>query len=175
MVDPANRIVVGRITSAYGIKGWVKVFSYTQPMENILQYPEWFLVKGDEQRSLTLVKGKRHGKTLVAQLEGVNDRTGAEHLRGCEISVAVEELPELPEGEYYWHQLEGLRVFTLNGECLGQVDSLMETGANDVLVVRPTTDSLDNRQRLVPYVPEEYVREVVLDSGYMVVDWDPEF
>ncbi len=175
MSDPTNKIVVGRITSAYGVKGWVKVFSYTQPMENILEYPEWVLTKGKEQLALKLVTGKRHGKTLVAQLEGISDRNGAEPLRGFDISVAEAELPELPEGEYYWYQLQGLKVLTLEGECLGVVDSLMETGANDVLVVRPTAGSLDKRQRLVPYVPDEYIREVSLDAGHMVVDWDPEF
>jgi 16S rRNA processing protein RimM len=84
-------------------------------------------------------------------------------------------LPELPSGEYYWYQLEGLDVFTVSGECLGKVHHLMETGSNDVVVVRATSGSIDQRERLIPYLPDQVVQQVDLDQGRMVVDWDPEF
>ncbi|MGD8567164.1 MAG: ribosome maturation factor RimM [Gammaproteobacteria bacterium] len=165
-------VVVGKITSAYGVKGWVKVFSYTDPVSNILQYTPWYLPdspKHNGWRRCELVNGRLHGKQLVAQLEGVNDRNQAELLRGTDIAVPRSQLPEPEEGEYYWLDLKGLRVVNTHGVELGVVDDMMETGANDVLVVK------GDRQRLIPYVMDEIVKDVNLAGGVLTVDWEPDY
>ena len=111
---------------------------------------------------------------MIAHLKGVDDRSQAEELKGLEISVPRAELPELTEDEFYWHQLEGLSVYA--GDCLlGQVDHLLETGANDVLVVRACEGSLDKRERLVPWLRGDVVKGVDLAGSRIDVEWDPEF
>ncbi|MHB0776880.1 ribosome maturation factor RimM [Halomonas sp. WWR20] len=168
-------VVLGKLTSPHGVKGWLKVYSYTSPMESILEYPEWMLLLRGERTSLRLVQGRRQGKGLVAELEGITSREQAEQLAGTEILLPKDVLPELDEGDYYWHQLEGLKVVTLQGVCLGQVSYLFETGANDVLVVKATSDSLDERERLLPFLPDEVIHDVDLNTATLTVDWDPEF
>ena len=118
---------------------------------------------------MRIVQGRAHGKQIVAQLEGYSDRNQAELLRGLDIAVARSQLPAPQQGEYYWLDLIGLRVFTIGGVDLGIVDSLMETGANDVLVVN------GDKQRLIPFVVNEYIRQVDLKQGKIIVDWDPSF
>lgn len=175
MAEQSQETVIGRITSVFGVKGWVKVYSYTDPMEGILNYRHWHAIRAGKRISLEVAEGKRHGPGIVVRLKGVDDREVARSYCGLDITVPLDELPDLPAGEYYWHQLEGLRVETPVGECLGAVKNLMETGANDVIVVRPTKDSIDNRERLIPYLPDEVVQRIDLDSGLLVADWDPEF
>lgn len=178
-----DHVVLGKLTSPYGVKGWLKVYSYTDPMERILDYPEWVLRRGGNSAAgeslerRRLLQGRPHGKGLVAQLEGSDTREAAEALAGAEILLPKAELPPLAADEFYWHQLEGLRVVTRDGSVLGRVDHLFETGANDVMVVKGSleADAIDARERLLPYLPEEVILEVDLDGGVMTVDWDPEF
>lgn len=170
-----KQAVVGKITSVYGIKGWVKVMSYTEPMENLLNYRAVSLEQQGVRRDAVLETGKFHGKGLIVKFKGYDDPESARLLCGSLITVDVEQFPSLGEGEYYWHQLEGLRVITRDGAELGRVDHLLETGANDVLVVRATASSIDQRERLIPYLPEQVILEVDLAAGIMRVDWDPEF
>ncbi|HQQ63651.1 MAG TPA: ribosome maturation factor RimM [Pseudomonadales bacterium] len=176
-----KKTVVGKLTAVYGVKGWVKVHSFTDPMENIFSYTPWFLVGADESNTGTQVivdDHRVHGKGLVAHIKGVDDRDAAALFCQQMIAVDIGELPVLPEGEYYWQELTGLQVFSRYGAgervLLGKVSALMETGANDVLVVSPCEKSVDQRERLLPYV-DAYVLEVDLDTGTMLVDWDPEF
>lgn len=175
MTQRSQETVVGRITSVFGVQGWLKVFSYTDPREGILKYRHWTLSLDGRRMSAELVQGRRQGPGIVVQLKGVSDRDQALTYCGAEVLVPIEQFPQLPDGEYYWHQLEGLRVETVAGECLGEVHHLIETGANDVLVVRATAASIDQRERLVPYLPDQVVRSIDLATGLMVVDWDPEF
>lgn len=175
MAKSNDHTVMGKITSVYGVKGWVKVFSYSQPKENIAQYTSWSIQRGNEKTSVQVSQIKAHGNGFVAKLAGCDDREIAARYRDFLILVPKEELPELAEGDYYWHQLEGLTVVSTAGENLGAVSHLMETGANDVLVVKPTKDSLDKRERLIPYLIEQVVKEVSLDSKMITVDWDSEF
>lgn len=172
--------ILGQITSVYGVRGWVKVYSYTEPRDNIFQYPNWTLVDGHASsrapRKLRLVTGKPHGKTLIARLEGIEDRDQAAELCGLDIRVETSELPALEEGEYYWYQLQGLRVRTADqGQDLGVVDHLIETGSNDVLVVRADAASMDGRERLIPFLPDDIVQSVNLEDGVLEADWDPAF
>lgn len=171
----SNETIIGRISAVFGVKGWVKVHSFTEPMDNILGYKRWTLSLNGVRRQYDVLEGRPQGRGLVARLRGVDDRDQAQALCGAEILIGREELPDLPEGEYYWYQLEGLVVTTVNGQRLGVVDHLMETGANDVLVVRGDAQSVDQRERLIPYLPEQVVTEINLTEGSLIVDWDPDF
>ncbi len=175
MTQTSQETVIGRITSVFGVKGWLKVYSYTDPKEGILSYRNWTLDLDGRRIPARLEEGRRQGQGIVVRLKGVDDRDVALTYCGAEVRVDTDALPELPDGEFYWFQLEGLDVFTVEGECLGKVHHLIETGSNDVLVVQPTRESIDQRERLIPYLPDLVVREVALAESRMVVDWDPEF
>jgi 16S rRNA processing protein RimM len=118
---------------------------------------------------------REQGKGLVMRLDGVIDRNGAESLKGLALWVNKSCLPELQEGDYYWSDLLDLSVFLEDGRLLGQVHSLMETGSNDVLVVRAASGSMDARERLIPWLPDRVVKQVDLAGRRIIVDWDPEF
>lgn len=166
----AQLVVVGKIVGLYGVRGWVRVMSYTQPRENILRYRHWHLRRGDGWRPVEVAAGQNHGKGLVVGLRECTDRDQARGLIGLEIAVPRSELPPPAEGEYYWADLVGLRVETIEGQVLGTVDHLIETGANDVLVVHG-----DDRERLIPFVTDQVIRRVDLAAGLIQVDWDPDF
>ncbi|MBN7796036.1 ribosome maturation factor RimM [Parahaliea mediterranea] len=175
--DPGELLTVGKITGCYGIKGWVKVHSYTDPQENFLKYGGWVIRRREGPGPIDFDAGKRHGKGLVAHIRGVDDRTTAESYQGLEVAVPAGSLPALEEGDFYWHQLEGLEVWcgTDDGDVLlGTVDYLIETGANDVLVVKASARSIDERERLIPYLPGDVVRRVDLEAGRIEVDWFPD-
>ncbi len=163
-------ISVGEISGVFGIKGWVKIFSLTQPRENILSYTPWTIRKGKESRIVKLVTGKRQGKTVVACIEGVSDRDIAATYCGWEILIKKSQLPSTEKGEYYWADLVGLSVETDQGVSLGTVDYLIETGANDVLVVKR-----DEEERLIPFLQEQVIKKIDLNDNIMIVDWDPDF
>ena len=175
--ESGELLTVGRITGCYGIKGWVKIHSYTEPGENFLAFGHWKIRRRGVLESIAFDEGRRHGKGLVAHIAGVDERTLAEAYKGLEVFAPAGELPQLDEGDYYWHQLQGLRVWCLDGESrvlLGEVDYLIETGANDVLVVRAAEDSIDDRERLIPYLPGDVVTRVDLEQGEIEVDWFPD-
>jgi 16S rRNA processing protein RimM len=153
----------------YGVKGWVKVYSYADPRENILKYRRWFLRLDGGRTEVQLDSGRVHGKGIVARIQGVEDRDGAAQWLGADIEVPRSALPESEEGSWYWRDLIGLQVITTGEVVLGRVTGLMETGANDVLVVQ------GDRERLVPFVLGQYVKRVDPDAGLIEVDWDPEF
>jgi 16S rRNA processing protein RimM len=171
-------IDVGRIAGVYGIKGWLKVQSFTQPADNLFDYYPWWLKTPHGVKQVEVGASRPHGKGYVVQLKGIGDRDVAAQYTGQVIAVEREQLPALEAGDYYWHQLQGLQVIShYQGQPrnLGRVAKLLETGANDVLVVAPDAESIDQRERLVPYVPEQYVLSVDLAAGRIGVDWDPEF
>ena len=117
---------------------------------------------------------KHHGRGFVAHIAGVNDRTLAESYRGLDVAIPGSSLPPLPDGDYYWRQLQGLQVWCQEGDkkvLLGIVDYLIETGANDVLVVKACEGSIDERERLIPYLPGDSVIRVDLDKALIEVDW----
>ncbi|BBT18504.1 ribosome maturation factor RimM [Pseudomonas sp. 1D4] len=167
-------IVLGKIFSVHGVRGEVKVYSFTDPLDNVLDYPRWTLTRDGEVKQVEVASGRVQGKFLVVKLKGLDDRDVARTYAGFEIRVPESELPELEEDEFYWHQLEGLSVINQDGQLLGKVDHLLETGANDVMVVKPCTGSLDDRERLLPYT-EQCVQAIDLDAGEMRVDWDADF
>ena len=176
MLAESEALVVGKVVGAYGVRGWVKVHSFTDPKENIFDYQPLYLKTDAGWVPVEVTAGRVQGKGLVAQLDGETDRTRAEaRFIGKEIATARTALPTLEDGDFYWSSLFGLRVKTTDGKDLGKIATMMETGANDVLVVRGDKDSLDRQERLVPWVLDVYVTEVNIDAGFIIVDWDPDF
>ncbi len=168
-------VPVGKLNGLFGVKGWVKIFSNTQPKENILNYSPWFLKRDGQWQEYKLLAGKLHGKGVIAQLSGCTDRDSAAELIGSEIAIKREQLAKPASGEYYWNDLIGLLVTNLEGIELGNVVSMLETGANDVIVVHAAGEKGKKRERLIPFITEEVVHEVNLEQGFMTVDWDANF
>ncbi len=160
---------MGRVSGLFGVSGWIKVFSHTEPREGILDYSPWYLKQQGVWQAHEIEAGHRQGRGVVAQLRGYDDRDQVAELIGCDIAVQREQLPELQENEYYWSDLQGLQVVNLEGVELGKVSHLFETGANDVVVVK------GDRERLIPYTWGQAIRRVDLAAGLMVVDWDADF
>ena len=142
------------------------MFSYTQPREAILEYDRWYLKQKGDWQATVVTEGKRHGKTVIAHFDGIDDREDAAALVNCDIAIDRDDMPAAEDGSYYWSDLEGLRVVHRDGTELGHVAYLMETGANDVLVVK------GERERLIPFVAEEVILGVDLDEGVINVDWE---
>ncbi len=165
----SRRVRVGEIVGAFGVLGWVKVKSHTQPPQNILRYAPWLLGPEPDAKLVEVAEGRQQGTMVVARLEGVENRDQAAALKGTALWVPRESFPRAPKGVYYWADLVGLEVYTVSGQRLGTVDGLLETGANDVLEVK------GDRDRLIPFVQGQYVQSVDLDQGRLVVDWDPDF
>lgn len=163
-------VALGRVSGVFGVKGWVKVFSDSRPRESIFNYHQWWLQsdESDVGRSYALEQGRRSGKHLVAKLVDVDDRDAAEQLIGRSISVVKTDLPSLPEDEFYWRDLIGLAVTNRNGESLGRVERLIETGTHDVLLVR--RESGDDF--LIPWVMRHFVESVDIADRMIVVDWE---
>ena len=183
--ETSEKVIVGRITGVYGVKGWLKVFSYTDPMEAIVDYSPWY-IRPDQQNQapwtrVKLKAGKRHAKTVVAKFEQCNDRDAAMAYVGTEIAIELEQLESLKEkNEYYWRDLIGLRVINQQNIELGVVTSLLETGANDVLVVASEIGSeevskVESRERLIPWTMNNAIIAVDQEQGVIRVDWDADF
>jgi 16S rRNA processing protein RimM len=162
-------VVVGRISGLYGVRGWLRVFSYTEPRENIVEYNPWLIHSDGLWQSVEVEDGRAQGKGVVVKLVGCDDRDAATRFVGLDIAVNRDQLAKLEPGEYFWADLEGLRVVTRAGVDLGVVDHLFATGANDVVVVR------GDRERLIPFVKGDVIRNIDLQGGVMEVDWDPDF
>jgi len=163
-------VILGRVSGLHGVRGWIKVFAETRERDAILKFDPWYLRIAGNWQAHRLLEGRVQGKgVVVARLEGVEDRDQARSLIGTDIAVRREQLPKPGRGEYYWIDLEGLKVTNLEGVELGTVSHLFETGANDVLVV---TDG--ERERLIPFT-KDAVKKVDLESRSMQVDWDPDF
>jgi 16S rRNA processing protein RimM len=154
MSAKSDRVVrLGEITGAHGVKGWVKVHSFTEPRTNLLEYRHWLLDHRGVTRDVEVLAGHESGRKIVAKLAGIDDR----------------DLPTLEADEFYWADLEGLSVKNTAGVLLGTVVQLIATGAHDVLVLD------GSEQRLIPFVRGRIVRRVDLDDGEIIVDWDTSF
>ena len=165
MSGESDRVVrLGEISGVYGVRGWVRIHSFTEPRTNLLEFSDWLLEQRGRHWLAHVESARAHGRNIVAKLEGVDDRDAASALIGTTISIRRAALPPCEPGEYYWADLEGLDVVSEAGERLGKVTGLLATGANDVLV-------LEGRDRLIPFVSGTVVRSVDLDAGVIVVDW----
>ncbi len=171
MSDRDDRmILLGRIVGLHGVSGEIKLESFTAPRIQIFSYQPWLLKSAGIETEFRGVRGREQGKGIVATLPGVSDRDGAAALVGSDIRVARSTLPKPSADEYYWVDLEGLEVITMEGVSLGRISHLIATGANDVMVVRD-----DKRERLLPFVVGEYVKAVDFEAQRVSVDWDPDF
>ena len=190
-------IEVGKIVGVWGVKGWVKLHSYTRNREDIATYKTWCLSRAERDKKvdvsasavveeITVLNCRAQGQSIVAYFDGVDSRDSAAEMNGLSILVKQSDLPELPDQEFYWHQLIGLTV--INGSTeLGTIKSILETGANDVLVITPvasasgveeanvsketTGKNQDSSEVLIPYV-DSVVQNVDLATKTMQVDWD---
>ncbi len=165
-----KKLVLGKIVGLYGVEGWVKLESYSEPRSRIFKYSPWFVGNAGDAVEYADVKGRAQGKGIVARLPGVDSRDAAAALIGAEIRILRSALPKPKRGEYYWVDLEGLDVFNLEGVAFGKVSHLFSTGANDVLVAVD-----DGRERLIPFVTGDFVKQVDIEGGRIVVDWDKDF
>ncbi|MFT4045931.1 MAG: ribosome maturation factor RimM [Solimonas sp.] len=175
----ARRVTLGRVSGVHGVKGWIKVYSYTRPAQNILRYRRWWLSHGDGFEA-TLLAGQAQGNGLVAQIgdaagTAIEDRDVAAGLIGAEIQVERGEMPKLPDGQFYWADLLGLKVENTEGVALGTVTDVTSNGAQDVLVITAGEGEGEERERLIPFVSPQIVREVDLQAGRLVCEWQPDW
>lgn len=164
-----REVTLGRISGLHGVRGWIKVLSYTDPPHSIGNYPNWVLQLPDARREANVEQVQQDGNRIRAKLAGIDDRDLAAAWVGASIVVDRQQLPPTADGEYYWADLVGLEVIAEGGQSLGRVTRLMETGANDVLVVS------GDRERLIPWLPGSVIQEVDLENGRLRVDWEQDF
>ena len=170
MAASERQLLVGKIVGLHGVQGWIKLESYTEPRVKIFDYKPWRIDAVGRESEIENVHGRQQGKGLIGKLSGYDDRDAAATLIGASIRIPRSQLPRSLPGEHYWADLEGLEVATVEGVALGRVSHLFATGANDVLVVKDAT-----RERLIPFVSGQFVKEVDMQNSKITVDWDPEF
>ncbi len=167
---------MGRVVGPYGVSGWIKVFPYTEYIDGLLDYPTWWLGRGDgEWRKFKVNASEVHGNILTALLEQNSDRTAAMRLKGLQVAIPRAQLPVLPKSGkdgYYWSDLIDLEVVNLHGEELGKVTGLLETGANDVLQVKSLKG--DETERLIPFI-SQVIAKVDLKARRITVDWGVDY
>ncbi|MDR9827225.1 ribosome maturation factor RimM [Vibrio sp. FNV 38] len=176
MSEQNEKIIVGKFGATYGIRGWLKVFSFTDESENIFDYSPWFINQKGEWVECKVESWKRHNKAMVVKLEGLDVREDAHLLTNFEIAIDPAVLPELSEEEFYWRELFGMQVVTTKGYDLGVVADILETGSNDVLVVKANLkDAFGQKERLIPFLEEQVIIKVDRKAQRIEVDWDPGF
>ena len=166
-MEDDKKIYLGKITGVHGIKGWLKIQSFSSPPENILNYPLWIISNRGQEGFYSVEQGRKHSNKIIVKLEKIDDRTKAKSLINSKIKIRRSELPKLSNESHYWSDLEGLSVLNSEEKLIGIVDSLIETGANDVMVVNTTKD----KRILIPFVMHEIIKEVSIELNYVKVDW----
>jgi 16S rRNA processing protein RimM len=161
-------VIMGRVAAAFGIKGWIKVQPFTRTVDGLLDHPIWWLGTEGRWEKNKVEEGAVHGRSLIAKLEGLDDRDAAAGVKGLDVAIPRAELATNADGEYYWSDLIGLQVSNRQGVRLGRVARLIETGASPVLAVEGA------RERLIPFV-EPVVVSVDVADGRLTVDWDADF
>ena len=161
-------ITLGKFGAAYGVRGWIHLYSYTAPSHQLFHYPELLLLSKQTPTALHISQHRPHQDHFVVQCEGIHDRNHAQSLTNQLIGVQADQLPPLDAQEYYWHELIGCEVLTTSGALLGRVDHLLETGANDVLVV------YGEKTRMIPY-HDQYIHDIQIAKQQIIVEWDPDF
>ena len=166
---PEDLVVMGRVAAPYAVSGWLKIQPFTETVDSLLGFSQWHVGKNGKWRNCRLLEGKVHGQTLLVSLEGISDRNVAETMQGYEIAVSRAEFPQPGADEYYWDQLTGLDVVNLQGEALGRVVGILETGAHEVLKIQDEQAGKPV-ERLIPFVAA-LVQSVDLAGKRIVVDW----
>lgn len=164
-------IPVGKISGAFGVKGWVKIYSFTDPRKNILSYSPLYISRKGDWIEVKVVEGRLQGKGVVMSLDGITDRDQVLPLVGVELAIAKEQIKPAGKDEYYWSDLIGMTVVNIQDEQLGQVDSLLENGAHDVLVVL----NKEKTERLIPFVLDDIVELVDVNNKIIRVDWELDY
>lgn len=165
-----QKVIMGRFGSPHGVKGYIRIQSFTQPIENILSYESWLVKKNNQWVPVHFDHAEMHHKGIVAKIKGYADRESVKALTNCEIAVERHQMPDLTEGEYYWADLAGLEVYNCEQQHLGIVEYVVATGANDVLVVKNK-----DKTHLIPYLIDHYILKVDIENKKITVNWDPEF
>lgn len=172
MSHASDNVIIGKIGAPYGVKGWVKIHSFTQQLETVFSYQPW-VVGGD---TVIVDQWRVQGKAFVAKLENTDNREAADAFKNLDITINAELLPQLGDEEFYWRDLKGMRVITTQGYDLGTVQEVFNTGANDVLQVKANSkDAFGQRERLLPFVFDEVIHQVDTNEKVITVDWDPGF
>lgn len=172
MSHASDKVVIGKIGAPYGVKGWVKIHSFTEQPDTVFSYQPWQV----GEKTITVDQWRVQGKSMVAKLEGIDDRNTADVIKNAEISIDAELLPELGEEEFYWRDLKGMKVVNLKGYDFGVVQDVFNTGANDVLQIKANAkDAFGQRERLLPFVFDEVIHSVNTEEKVITVDWDPGF
>lgn len=175
-MSQSQKVVLGKVGAPYGIKGWLKLTPYTDNPEGIFDYETLYVQLNGQWQQHQVAQWRRHNNGLVFKFDAVDDRNQAQVYTNAEIAVAEEDLPELEEDEFYWRDLIGLEVTNENGYQMGQVIDLLETGSNDVLVVRAKpSDAFGKTERLIPFLTDQVIKEIDQQTKTIVVDWDPGF
>jgi 16S rRNA processing protein RimM len=170
-VDDDDWLVLGQVGKLHGVKGWVKVRSFTEENSAILQHRQFRGEKNGVFSNFEVEAHRNQPNGLVVKFKNFDDPESVIDIVGMTLSVKVKQLPALEVGEFYWHQLEGLRVLNLQGENFGIVKKMLQTGANDVVVVKPVDSSLDNRERLIPWVRGDVIKSIDVEKGELIVSW----
>ena len=163
-----KKLLVGKINGFFGVQGWVKIFSYTKPRKNILEYHPWYFVDNGTYKVIEITMGREQSKTIVAHAKGIDNRDQAGQLIGKDLYIDKDQLPELSDDEHYWHELNEFRVINKNGVDLGVVNYLVDTGSNNVLVTK------GEKEHWIPYI-EPYLVSVDKQNRVITVDWDENF
>jgi len=156
---------MGRVSAPFGVQGWIKIQPFTESIDSLSQYSNWWIGRDGDYKVCRVEQSTAHGKSLLAQLENCGDRDVAAALKGCDVAIPREELPEVASGEYYWHDLIDCEVVNTKGVALGVVKNILETGSNAVLVVK------GERERLLPFI-ESVVTNVDVSGARITVDWE---
>ena len=169
-MEDDKKIYLGKITGAHGIKGWLKIQSFSSPPENILNYPSWIINNQGEEDFYSIEQGRKQNNKIVVKLEKIDDRNTAESLINSKIQILRSDLPKLSNENYYWSDLVGLSVLNSEEKVIGKIESLIETGANDVMVII----TLKDERILIPFVMHEIIKEVSVEQNYIKIDWSIE-
>ncbi|WP_028113985.1 MULTISPECIES: ribosome maturation factor RimM [Ferrimonas] len=176
MMSQQELMLVGRLGAPHGIRGWLKITSFTDDKEGIFEYRPWLINHGGQQQEVKVVDWRRQNNGLIVRLEGIEDRDAAALYTNNDVSIFAHQLAELPEDEFYWRDLIGCKVVNQQGYDMGTVSGILETGANDVLEIKANAkDAFGKRERMVPFVPEQFIIEVNTSEKHITVDWDPNF
>ncbi|QOI11236.1 ribosome maturation factor RimM [Blochmannia endosymbiont of Colobopsis nipponica] len=171
--SPKHPIVLGKISKVYGVKGWLKVISFTEKICNIFNYQPWFIYLFHSWRSFYLENWRYHDKNLIVKIKSIKDRDAATVLINRKINIDISQLPVLKNEAYYWKDLIGCKVLSINGGLIGKVINLIETGANDVLIVKYMMKDLFNvKECLIPFIEDEVIKKVDIINRFISVDWD---
>ncbi len=171
--SPDRKVLLGTLGKPFGIKGFIYLHYHSGDLESLNEFNRLLL---DEDLTLLKIKEvKIHNERVIILFNEINNRNAAELLRNKKVYVLERDLPKLESGTYYWYQLEGLTLVNEKNLNLGTINTIMATGANDVISVSPTSESIDQKERLIPYIKEKVVKKVDLKKGKLYVEWPEDY